>query len=272
MGMTDQEVGDRTGLHKTSVGKIRNGNRVMRRDTYDRIMALTPEPSSPPHETARRYGAHIPDTGVVRRLQALTAVGFSSVLLGRLMGFTQKYVSMATRRPSGMCHASSQQTVAEWYAKLADADPLDYGESEVGKARAIARAKRHRYPHPGCWDAETIDDPDARPEWTGVCGTPEGPGVHRREGITICPACKAVRAEGGPAPFDPGRLRSLRREKRMTAPYLAALIGTSADSVYRWENGERTPRPAAVDRLANALQVPLSELEVRTNEATLHGS
>lgn len=45
----------------------------------------------------------------------------------------------------------------------------------------------------GAWDEDTLDDPDAAPDWTGRCGTPGGAEAHRRRGTPTCQACRDVR-------------------------------------------------------------------------------
>src|SRR5690242_15909820 len=56
------------------------------------------------------------------------------------------------------------------------------------------------------------------------------------------------------------RLRRLRRERSLTQEELAHLAGVSAEMIAKTEQGRRHPRLTVWAKLAQALDVPLSEL------------
>jgi len=81
------------------------------------------------------------------------------------------------------------------YDELWQADPADHGASPGGITRARRYAAERRWAPPQAWDDDTIDNPDAFPDWTGQCGTPQGVGAHRRAGIPACDPCRRARNE-----------------------------------------------------------------------------
>lgn len=56
------------------------------------------------------------------------------------------------------------------------------------------------------------------------------------------------------------RLRDLRRRKLMTQKELADAVGSTYQTVQRWESGESTPRPSALRQLCAVLDVTPDEL------------
>ena len=58
------------------------------------------------------------------------------------------------------------------------------------------------------------------------------------------------------------KLREARRRARLTQQELAHLIGCSAMTIARWENGERIPRLTDARKFSAITRVPLEELEV----------
>lgn len=65
-------------------------------------------------------------------------------------------------------------------------------------------------------------------------------------------------------------LRYLRHRKMMTQKELAAALGTTYQTVQRWESGESAPRPAARRKLCEVLDVTpdvlLTALSVINND------
>jgi transcriptional regulator with XRE-family HTH domain len=55
-------------------------------------------------------------------------------------------------------------------------------------------------------------------------------------------------------------LARYRRERRMTQEALAGELGVSPHTVWRWENGERTPRPKEAKRVSNHTGIPAGDL------------
>ena len=56
------------------------------------------------------------------------------------------------------------------------------------------------------------------------------------------------------------RLRTLRKERGMTARDLADEIGVSYTTIYRWENGDRVPDGFNMGKLMNVLDVRLKDI------------
>lgn len=56
--------------------------------------------------------------------------------------------------------------------------------------------------------------------------------------------------------FQPERLIEARKARGLTRVLLADMVGRSAATVSRWEAGDQSPEPEAVDSLANKLEVP----------------
>ena len=56
------------------------------------------------------------------------------------------------------------------------------------------------------------------------------------------------------------RIKSRRRELRLTQAQLAQIVGVSLMTIVRWEKGERTPDSAIMPRLAEALNTSVAYL------------
>ena len=61
------------------------------------------------------------------------------------------------------------------------------------------------------------------------------------------------------------RLRTLRKERGMTARELADEIGVSYPTIYRWENGDRIPDGFNMGKLMNAFGVTLKDIIYEIN-------
>lgn len=99
-------------------------------------------------------GAHIDQTGTVRRLQALVAIGHSQSSLCTQLGITQ---SNSTRLFHG--HSKVTAATAKRVAELYDRLSMVSGTNQ----RAIRRAKANGWLPPLAWDDDAIDDPGAQP-------------------------------------------------------------------------------------------------------------
>lgn len=97
-------------------------------------------------------GAHIDQTGTVRRLQALVAIGHSQSSLCTQLGITQ---SNSTRLFHG--HSKVTAATAKRVAELYDRLSMVSGTNQ----RAIRRAKANGWLPPLAWDDDAIDDPGA---------------------------------------------------------------------------------------------------------------
>lgn len=131
-------------------------------------------------------------TGTTRRLQALVAGGFPQTHLCWRIGMTLSNFGGTLTRPRVIVRTA--RAVRDMYEELWRADPAEHGATQGGITRARGYAAGHRWAPVGAWDDDTIDDPAAFPDWTGSCGTPEGPAAHRRTKTAVCDACHEVRA------------------------------------------------------------------------------
>jgi hypothetical protein len=201
-GMSYPQIAAVAGVQDSSVaclisgwrGRARGEATGMRRTTYDAIMRVTYQPP-----TDGRYGARMGAIGTVRRLQALVAHGFSLDVIAQHLGdglderIDRTVLGKIVRqqRSTSFVHAQMHYAVMKAYEKLRDMDPRDM-QSPYATGRALGSAKRHGYVAPGYWDDDTIDDPNAFPEYTGFCGQVKGILIHLRDDIPICDYCQTT--------------------------------------------------------------------------------
>lgn len=189
-------------------------------------------------------GTWFPSVGIRRRLQALMRVGFTTpwmaARLPRNGDHRMLFKVITGQKSRQICHVIFAQAVIEMYDKYADVDPATEGFAQcvTGRARSIAR--KHGYALPACWDSDTIDDPDAHPEWTGRCGTSAGWNIHQRDGIPLCPRCE----EAGPPKlsFNGEKLRAHRERCGFSRLILAERVGMNESTIFYWETGRSLPR------------------------------
>jgi hypothetical protein len=190
-GMAFSQIGEscKEFMHETTVAKIYNGTiGTIHRDTYTNILTARYVPV-----TGHRCGRRMDPTGVRRRMQALVADGFGYNVIGDVMGIRLQAVYQLCTRES-LAFASTLSYVVPVYEKLAGQDPYAYGATKLGVSRAKGVARRKGWAPSHCWDEDTIDDPQAAPEWTGQCGTVYGFRIHYRDGILpVCGPCSKAR-------------------------------------------------------------------------------
>lgn len=190
----------------------------IRRTKYVQLMALRFEP---PFES--EHGAQVPLTGVRRRLQALQVDGFPLEWLADRLPIQVRHVGRLARGEIEQhTHYYIAAAVSDLYAKLEQADPLDLGISRTASLKTTSWAKKRKYAPRKCWDPDTIDDPEAFPEYTGVCGTISGPGVHKREKIPLCRACLQVKYDQRDALME-------RRKREQAVQGLPGGVGEAGD-------------------------------------------
>ncbi|MEU6661219.1 hypothetical protein [Streptomyces sp. NPDC046821] len=131
--------------------------------------------------------------GTQRRAHALVAVGWPQHHLAVAIGMLPRNFGAMLLRPNVLARRARE--MRDLYAARWNADPAAYGATEGGINRARRYAADRGWAPVGAWDEDTIDDPAAVPEWTGVCGTPAGAAVHYRIGVPVCPPCCEARAE-----------------------------------------------------------------------------
>lgn len=164
----------------------------VRPETAAKLLTVRPDP-------AHLAGAvDVDATGTRRRLQALVAGGWPQARLAVRLGLTPSNFGATLQRERVL--ASTARAVHALYDELWRADPREHGVDNQAYSRARNHARSRQWAPAGAWDDDTIDDPAAFPEWTGLCGTPDGYAAHRRHRILpACQPCKDARAAAGKA-------------------------------------------------------------------------
>ncbi|MFF8406934.1 hypothetical protein ACF06P_35565 [Streptomyces sp. NPDC015684] len=126
--------------------------------------------------------------GTVRRLRALVAVGWPQQHVAEAMGWTPSNFGQLLRSESVIVRTA--RLVQDVYDRLHRTDPAKHSATPLGMERARQRAAALGWAPVGAWDDETIDDPEAFPDWTGNCGTPEGFWAHRSLAAPACQPCR----------------------------------------------------------------------------------
>lgn len=134
----------------------------------------------------------IDPTGTRRRIAALWAAGYSIPWLVERLGFPRRYIQMVIAGQGAVSAVEYRtfEAVSALYDECAYVGPAVKGVSDRSAKYARTFAAKKNIPTPGCWDADTIDDPDAEPEWTGECGSERGYQIHYREQIPYCGRCR----------------------------------------------------------------------------------
>jgi hypothetical protein len=165
-------------------GPERPRQEKLRTENAHRILSVRAE------NVATRY---VDPTGTRRRIQALMANGWPQLRLGTYCDLHPRYVTELLRHPS--IFGTTAAAVAATYDQLWNKDPRQHGVA-VGNYKWVrGYARRNAWAPPGAWDDDTIDDPQAHPEWTGECGTDRGYWVHKRQQLPVCARCETAHAE-----------------------------------------------------------------------------
>lgn len=159
-----------------TISDIRTGKSVtIRRATANKILAVHPGDALPP-------GLPVPTVGAVRRVRALLAIGHTCKAIYEASGVEHSTITELLNGRISMVARHVDERITKGYAKLAASPGIS--------ARSLNRATREGWAPPAAWD--DIDDPDARPDWTGHCGTDRGWHVHNIENLPMCEPCEAA--------------------------------------------------------------------------------
>jgi lambda repressor-like predicted transcriptional regulator len=145
-------------------------------DIANRILATTITISTAPSRT------HTDATGTIRRVQALMAIGHTMLSVANAIGMAPTALSNVSNGKHPTVTIATALATADLYKRWANTPGTNN--------RARNRAAHHGWPPPAAWD--DIDNPHARPDWTGHCGTDRGWNVHRITGIPVCPRCETA--------------------------------------------------------------------------------
>lgn len=270
-GMSTREIGSLSGLSCGSVHKLlnryymRNGQRIayesVGREKAARVLAV--RPSGPVKPETSRAGALVDATGARRRVQALNALGFPLTFISLdILGVNINFSRELSRRDT--LFRGSDELVRQVYPKWEAAEPDDHGIALNAASKCRKSALRKGWAPPSCWDPDTIDDPEAIPEWTGECGTPRGERIHRREGIPTCEPCRTARKRNkrtlGRPEFDRDRFTEIRESAGYSKGRLEREAELAKGSLSHWESGRNQPLPHALERVMVILGAPVSEV------------
>ncbi|MEU9323258.1 hypothetical protein AB0D91_05500 [Streptomyces canus] len=138
-------------------------------------------------------GAVIDGTGTRRRMQALAVAGWPSKAIHQRVniGGAQTFERLRYRTK---VTARLARAVRDFYDEVSAKTAEDYGVESWCAARSRTYATRYQWAGPEAWDPETIDDPDAHPDWTGHCGSDHGWWMHTINNIPTCPRCDEAHA------------------------------------------------------------------------------
>jgi hypothetical protein len=190
-GMSVGDIHEVSGIAEMTVRAIRDGNRTWIAHRVARaLLMVKPEVTGGNQRT--------PFLPTQRRAQALFCDGYTFTYMGAPVGW-QANAMWRLAHGYGMAGGSfhtqvyvyrrTAETVKRLYDKMAGARPEDHGVPTRMVRYAQRRGRALGWAPSHCWDWDTIEDPDAHPEWTGECGTERGYRLHVSHGIKVCPPC-----------------------------------------------------------------------------------
>jgi DNA-binding phage protein len=136
-------------------------------------------------------GATIDGTGTRRRMQALAVAGWPSRAVHRRIQIGNPQ-SIEKLRACTKVTARLARAIRDFYNEVSAKTAEDYGIEPWVAGRTRTFAAKAQWAGSEAWDDDTIDDPDALPEWTGNCGTDRGWWMHNINDIPTCPRCEAA--------------------------------------------------------------------------------
>lgn len=267
-GMTYRQIGYQLELCDSTLSKhLSGGGYTMYRETYERILRLQPELIE--RNQDRHSGGHVSMVGSQRRLRALMVIGWGMKTAAPFIGADTRNLAKILRGEVKYVYAAMAQDIAAGYDKLITMDPFEHCPQQGAVKNVMRQARERLYPGPACWDDDTIDDPDAVPEWTGGCGTVGGYYLHLKYGIlckeeqkpsgmrrrVLCEPCILARAEAeGLTNGWQANEEAIKAELKQNRTYreIAADYGCSARTVQRvahelkktgWVPNTKGPRP-----------------------------
>lgn len=128
-----------------------------------------------------------PALGSCRRTQALYASAHGRESISAACGLSVSTVGQIANNRYQLIDGRNEAAIRLAYRLL--------GDTPGPSHKARRRAQKQGWAPIGAWDEETIDDPDARPDWTGHCGTDRGWWTHRLNHLPMCPRCENAHRE-----------------------------------------------------------------------------
>ena len=174
-GWTRLEISSVSHVSERAIRYILNGQPTVQRDNATRLLAVRPEDSP-----------RVPAIGAVRRIKALARAGYP-------IDWTLQQVDCSHRRIYEILNgtvAIIERPLAEQFATLYRRHEATPGPSDAARITAASKD----WTGPDGWDADSIDDPTAHPDWTGYCGTDHGWWMHKINAIAVCARCEQAHA------------------------------------------------------------------------------
>lgn len=256
-GMTYAQMERQTGVSFKAIWGVANRpDSRARRSTLTALAGL--------HFEEPDFTAPVQVTGSFRRLNALSLAGYQLRFLAERLPFagTKCLQDIMLGVNTKKIQYGRAKAIADLYEELMTKSPADYGISSRSVLVSATYARRRGAVPASCWDPDTIDDPDAIPQWTGMCGTPYGARIHRREGIPVCGPCSE--ADGGQkvAGFSGERFRELRLKKGLSLNAMVEACGFKYPHVIiSWEAGRTIPtRGELIDRALSVLDATFEDV------------
>lgn len=164
-GVSYRQVAKYAGVAHTAildivVGSTRTGGRPrkrVRRETADRILGM--RPSVDVMADGRTY----PATGLIRRVHALAALGYSMTWTCDQAGIRMSDLHRITR--TGRTSPGTHLKVDAVYQQVGDTPRVGHTHAEKQSiSRTLNRARREKWVPPAGWDDIDLDDAPARAE------------------------------------------------------------------------------------------------------------
>jgi hypothetical protein len=158
-GMFVTDIARLAGVSRSIVSQVISG-RVARihRDTAEAILGV-----SIPRKNFGGCDGIVSALAAQRRIQALSARGFSLVVMAREMKTSVFTVDSIRNGKRTRIRVSMNAKIEEAYDRLWQADPLEVGVTPGGVTQAKNWAASQGWPPPAAWDDDEIADPRAKP-------------------------------------------------------------------------------------------------------------
>lgn len=178
-GYSQTQIGDAVGKKSGDISKLLRGQATIAPSVAERILRSPGPAGTPAH-------ARVDSTGTIRRGRALHAIGYQIYAIAEAVPMATNHLGRVLYHQPAAVSAGVAQGMAALYKQWSGRP----GPSHFARHNA----RRRSWDGPLAWDDDTIDNPNARPEWTGYCGTDRGWWTHTNEGIPMCPRCEAAHA------------------------------------------------------------------------------
>ena len=175
-GWTRLGIAEASNVSDRAIRYILAGQPTVQRDNALRVLNVQPQ-----------HSPRVPPVGTIRRIRALARAGYTIQWTASQVGCSNRHIYEIL---NGTVEAV-ERTLAEQFACLYSRHEATPGPS---RPASIAAASKN-WTGPDGWDSDSIDDPEAHPDWTGFCGTDRGWWTHRLERIPACERCQAAHDE-----------------------------------------------------------------------------